>query len=515
MPPIVYIILILLTPTLIFTQESEESSKVLVLANSRLKESVELAKVYANARNIPEQNLIELPMPLNEDISWLEFSSQILNPLRKQLLQKGILEGRIRLDTDIFGRQMYSPLFNSAKYLVLCRGTPLRISNEIAKIPKEEQEKHLKIYRTTMASVDAELALLPMENQPTIAYTRNPLFNLNRPDPLTAETMLMVSRLDGPNHEACLSLIASAQKGEIGAFGRAYIDSGGPHRQGNDWMTHIIKQLEDQGYSYTHESTKNLFHTGHRFDAPLLYFGWHAWHASGPFSRQDFQCPPGALLFHLHSFSGKTLRSDRQNWVGPIVSHGAAGTIGNVSEPYLHLTHHLHKLCEGILTGKTLGEAAYYSLPALSWQAILVGDPLYRPNLNPSLARQPQNTPFHLEQYGILQEFLRLKVSGKSEQGIKMAQNYLKQNYGLPLALEVADVAKGNKANQQMVIQLLSPIASYKPKHFQECKPLLQSAEILQQFGASKEAKMILSNLKESPVRPNEMNWRELRVLEK
>lgn len=511
MPRIVYLLLLLFTPTLSKAQKSEEASKVLILANSRLKESIELAHIYAKVRNIPKQNLLELPMPLKEDISWGEFSSDILNPLRKRLLKQGILEGRLKSDTDNFGRQVYSPLFNSARYLVLCRGTPLRISNEVDKIPNEEQEKHLKIYRTTMASVDAELALLPTENQPTIAYTRNPLFNLNRPDPLTSETILMVSRLDGPNHDACLRLIQSAQKGESAAFGRAYVDSGGPHRQGNDWMAHILKQLKEHGYSYTHESTSNLFDAGDRFEAPLLYFGWHAWHASGPFSRQDFQCPPGALLFHLHSFSAKSLRSDRQHWVGPIVSQGAAGTIGNVSEPYLHLTHHLHKLCEGILAGKTLGEAAYYSLPALSWQAILVGDPLYRPKLNPPMAPKPQESPFHLEQYGILHQFLRLKTSGKEDQGKIIAQKYLQQSFGLPLALEIASATKGNKADQQLLIQLLSQITSYKPRHFQECRPLLQAAEILHNLGASHEARQILNNLKDSPVRPTEINWRELR----
>ena len=510
MPLVFCIALLFISPLLCLAQKSEDPAKVLVLANSRLKESRELAQVYSTVRNIPKQNIIEIPMPLKEDISWNEFSAHILNPLRKQLLKQGFLEGRIFPETDSFGRQKYSPLFNSAKYLVLCRGTPLRISNEIAKIPKEKQEKHLKIYRTTMASVDGELALLPTENQPTIAYTRNPLFNLKRPDPLTAESILMVSRLDGPNHDACLRLVQSAQEGEKSAFGRAYIDSGGPHRQGNDWMTHIIGQLEAQGYSYTHESTKNLFHPGHRFDAPLLYFGWHAWHATGPFSRQDFQCPPGALLFHLHSFSAKTLRSNRQHWVGPIVSQGAAGTIGNVSEPYLHLTHHLHKLCEGIMEGKTLGEAAYYSLPALSWQAVLVGDPLYRPNLNPALAPKPQAPPFHLEQYGIIQQFLRLKASGKHDQGIQIAQNYLKQTYGLPLALEIAQVTM-SKGDQKLAIQLLAPIAPYKPKHFQECKPLLQAAEILHKLGASKEANQILNNLKDSPVRPPEITWRDLR----
>ena len=42
--------------------------------------------------------------------------------------------------------------------------------------------------------------------------------------------------------------------------------------------------------------------------------------------------------------------------------------------------------------GQTLGEAAYYALPALSWQAVVIGDPLYRPFLV-SLEDQERNAP--------------------------------------------------------------------------------------------------------------------------
>jgi hypothetical protein len=366
-----------------------------------------------------------------------------------------------------------------------------------------------------VASVDAELALIPSKNHSPIAYTRNPIFNLQKTNSLAQENILLVSRLDGPTHQACLNLIKSAQAGEKAAYGRAYIDSGGPHKQGNDWMKNIVSQLETRGYSLSQETSSKLFNSGDRFDAPLIYFGWHRWHAEGPFSRIDFNVPPGALHFHLHSFSAQTLRSDRQNWAGPIVASGAAGTIGNVSEPYLHLTHHLHKLCEGILNGKSLGEAAYYSLPALSWQAILIGDPLYRPKLNPWLPienfRIQGFHPFHLQQYSVIQQFRGLYASGKKQEATMLAHNYLYKNYGLPLAMELAQTMTKEANSKERIEKLFIPMAQYIPQHFQECAPVYETAKLLHSKGSNKLANQILESLKASKVLPSEISWRELR----
>jgi hypothetical protein len=92
-----------------------------------------------------------------------------------------------------------------------------------------------------------------------------------------------------------------------------------------------------------------------------------------------YQFPPGAIALHIHSFSAGTLRSPHIGWSAPLIARGVTATVGNVFEPYLTLTHHPEMLLRALARGATLGEAAYYSLSALSWQAILIGDPLYRP----------------------------------------------------------------------------------------------------------------------------------------
>ena len=61
------------------------------------------------------------------------------------------------------------------------------------------------------------------------------------------------------------------------------------------------------------------------------------------------------------------------------MARGVTATVGNVFEPFLDFTHRPNLLLRALSQGKTFGDAVYYALPALSWQAVAIGDPLYRP----------------------------------------------------------------------------------------------------------------------------------------
>ncbi len=110
-----------------------------------------------------------------------------------------------------------------------------------------------------------------------------------------------------------------------------------------------------------------------------LYYGWYAQKVAGPFTRSDFHFVPGAIAVHIHSFSASTIRDANANWVAPLISKGAAASLGYVYEPYLQLTSHLDVFNDRLLHGFTFAESAYMSIRALSWMSVMVGDPLYRP----------------------------------------------------------------------------------------------------------------------------------------
>jgi len=63
-----------------------------------------------------------------------------------------------------------------------------------------------------------------------------------------------------------------------------------------------------------------------------------------------------------------------------MLEKGVAATLGPVYEPYVN-AFHLPELFFGCLVdGKlTLGECYLISTPYVSWQLVLLGDPLYRP----------------------------------------------------------------------------------------------------------------------------------------
>jgi uncharacterized protein (TIGR03790 family) len=71
-----------------------------------------------------------------------------------------------------------------------------------------------------------------------------------------------------------------------------------------------------------------------------LYYGWRTEKAAGPFAQPEFRFSPGAIAVHIHSFSAMTLHDPNANWVAPLLSRGAAASLGNVYEPYLRLTAH-------------------------------------------------------------------------------------------------------------------------------------------------------------------------------
>lgn len=63
----------------------------------------------------------------------------------------------------------------------------------------------------------------------------------------------------------------------------------------------------------------------------------------------------------------------------PPLEKGADVTVGNVYEPFLGACHRFDIFADRLLDGYTVAEASWMSMPVLSWQGVVFGDPLYRP----------------------------------------------------------------------------------------------------------------------------------------
>ena len=430
------------------------AQRVIVLANSRQPESVRLAQFYADKRAIPRANIIALPMPEEESITWRTFIDQVYQPLQDELIARGWLSGTSTTLLDGFGRRRYGITGNRISYLVVCRGTPLRIYNDPTLLDEKKKATTPAHFFTNEAAVDSELSLLAQSGYDLMAMVVNPLLNNERPSIFDAEAVVKVSRLDGPTWESARALVTSALEAEKqGLIGRAYLDLGGPHRDGDVWLEEVGAMTRELGYDQVIDPPGQLFGDETRFDAPALYFGWYTGNLNGPFKVADFRFPPGAIALHIHSFSAQTLRSDASGWTGPFVARGVTATVGNVFEPYLQLTHRPNLLMKALVAGRNWGDAIYYALPALSWQCVAIGDPLYEP-FKISLRQQVENLPklrYSLAPYVKLREANQLVRADKAPEAVTLLKQSLRARPDVPVSIALAKLLLAQKRPKEAV----------------------------------------------------------------
>ncbi|MBI3887382.1 MAG: TIGR03790 family protein [Opitutae bacterium] len=425
-------------------RESDLAARVVIVANAREPESVRLAEFYAGKRGIPAANIVALDLPETESITWREFIDQVYQPLQDELVRRDWIDGTASNLLDRFGRKRYSILGHRLSYLVTCRGVPLRIHNDPTLLDEEFVAKLPPQFRTNAGAVDSELSLLAQSGYDITAVVPNPLFRNTGASEINAELVVKVARLDGPTWGDARKLVNSALEGERhGLLGRYYVDLQGPHPKGDQWLEATRRQIEQLGFDGDTERSGNTFAAAARFDAPVLYFGWYAGEVNGPFLREGFQFAPGAIALHIHSFSAATLHSATSNWTGPLVARGAAATFGNVFEPYLEYTVRPDLLFGELAAGHNLGDAAYFASPMLSWQAVVLGDPLYRP-FKVSLAEQLKSLdrlPPTLSAYAVLRQANLLRAEHRDAEARAALQVAMRRAPHLALALALARTA--------------------------------------------------------------------------
>ncbi|HXC99300.1 MAG TPA: TIGR03790 family protein, partial [Verrucomicrobiae bacterium] len=328
-------------------------------------------------------------------------------------------------------------------------------------------------------------------------FQHNPLFQNEHPTPFDLSAVVKVGRLDGPTLEEAEHLVDNAIIAEhTGLLGRSYIDMGGPVAEGDQWLSDTATQLADLGFDGDVDRAPTTMPVTARFDAPVLYFGWYAGDLNGPFTLPDFTFPPGAIALHIHSFSAHTLRSATEGWCGPLVAHGVTATIGNVYEPYLQFTHHPDLLLHALALGWTLGDAAYYAMPVLSWQGVLIGDPLYRP-FQVNFSEQWKNKkdlPPALAPYAVLREMHLLDADKKSAEALDILHAGMDESPSLALGLAVAQrLAKaGDAAGAAREVEFVRFIKTLRP---QEWALAVETARLLVAGGQPQWAVEVYKNL--------------------
>jgi len=360
---------------------AEPGGEVVVVFNSRVRESKDVAAHYAAVRRVPPAQILGLDMITGEDMSRREYHDQLELPLLSFLETNKLFV----FDAE---RGPTRPQVREAKirYAVLCYGVPLRILEDPGRIEPGATNLQPQLRRNG-AAVDSELALLPWSHQERILAGpwRNPAFGATNAAAINPTNgTLIVARLDGPDAAVAMNLVDKALEAETnGLWGRAYFDlrglTNGDYKLGDDWLRGAAGAARRFGFETVVDDLPETFSAAFPMSQIALYAGWYDANASGPFSLPKVEFMPGAFAYHLHSYSAQTLRSTTKNWCGPLLAEGVTATMGCVDEPYLGGTPEMNAFFRLWLTGFTFGEAACACQHVLSWQTTVVGDPLYSP----------------------------------------------------------------------------------------------------------------------------------------
>ena len=355
-------------------------AQTIVVFNTAVPDAEPLAKFYAEKRGIAADHLVELACPTEEEISREQYDATIADPLRKIFDERQWWQVHEAPD----GAKRVQTL--AIHFIALIRGMPLKIRPTSTPYPGDTPGGGPILSRNE-ASVDSELSTLGFFTKQISGVVANSYFQSFRSiTEHTTAPLLLVTRLDAPESATVRRMITDAVEAEKGGlWGRAYVDgtheTSGGKKVGDAWMRAIVDQSHKEGVPVVFDDLPATFPDNYPMTDCALYYGWYTGAVGGPFNQQG-RFVPGAVAAHIHSYSAATLRGENSGWAGPLVSRGAAATVGNVYEPYLELTAHLDILNDRLLHGFTFAESVFMASRVLSWMGVAVGDPLYRPYLN-------------------------------------------------------------------------------------------------------------------------------------
>lgn len=365
----------------LWAAEQPLTAWTVIVYNKTAPDGAELARFYAQKRGIPSDHIVGLTCSLAEEISRDEYDATIANRLREIFKAKKWWTTR---ETEDHHEALMT---TSIRFIALIKGMPLKIKAALEPYPGDVRGGG-PIEDRNEASVDSELTTLGYFSPQISGVRFNTYFkSFQSIDRWQDPALLLVCRLDAPSSATVKQMIIDAIAAEKnGLWGRAYVDAGASsgdssRNMGDEWLALIREQLHKVGVPVVYDDAPEMFPEGYPMTDCALYYGWYADHLIGPFTQPGFRFAQGAVAVHIHSYSATTLRDPHANWVGPLLSLGAAASMGNVFEPYLQLTSHLDIFNERLLHGFTFAESAYMSIQGLSWMSVMVGDPLYRPYL--------------------------------------------------------------------------------------------------------------------------------------
>lgn len=342
-----------------------DGRNVLVVVNDNSAVSRNIAEYYAIRRSIPKTNLCHIRASDNETISRAQYNADVAAPIAACLRSGGLVE--------------------TVLYIVTTLGVPLRIDGTGGGMEAD------------YAAVDSELTLLYSDMKrraphPVKGSLPNPFFG--RKDSAFTHPQFpiyLVTRLAAYDFEGVKAIVdRSLQAANKGKFVIDQRDSG--EESADEWL-HSAAIFLPADRVVLDRSTKVLY--GETDVIGYASWGSNDKHRSRRFP--GFHWLPGAIMTEFVSTNARTFKKPPDSWnivgndwktpsamfadspqtmTADYLLEGATGASGHVYEPYLVQTPHPELLLPAYYKGRNLAESYYLSIRSLSWQNIVVGDPL-------------------------------------------------------------------------------------------------------------------------------------------
>src|ERR1035437_9130184 len=352
--------LMLLASSLAWAQDAHT---VLLVVNDNSSLSKNIGDYSAGRRAVPQTNICHIRTTEDEEISRDIFNRQIAAPIAGFLRSGGLVDRVL--------------------YIVTTMGVPLKI-------------KGTGNMDGDAAAVDSELTLLYLDMKRGTPHAirgsiPNPFFGKKEPVfthpqfPIYLVTRLAAYDFDGVKAIIDRSLEA-ANKGKFVIDERDSFES-----SADEWLQSAAVYLpKDRVVLDT--STKVLY----GLSDVIGYAGWGSNDKNRHQRFLGFHWLPGAIVTEFVSTNGRTFKKPPDswnlgtNWTPPAglfanspqtmtadyLLEGATGASGHTDEPYLIQTPRPELLLPAYYKGRNLAESYYLSIRSLSWQNIVVGDPL-------------------------------------------------------------------------------------------------------------------------------------------
>ncbi len=340
----------------------QTAGNVLVVVNKQSAISQRIGQYYVKAREVPLENLCTIDTADQEEIERDIYTNQVEQSIGKCLSKR-----------DFHDRILY---------IVMTMGVPLRVIGHGGELQSDQSsvDSELTLLYARMKGVKIKIA--GSINNPFFGHVDAEFRHPNFP-------IYLVTRLAGFDFADVQGLIDRALMAKNA--GKWVVDVRGDNNtEGNQWLRETAALLPSDRLILD-DTAKVLY------DLKGV-IGYASWGSNDPDRHRrtlGFQWLPGAIATEFVSTSGRTFARPPQSWTlgswadsktwfagspqdmtADFVHEGATGVSGQVYEPYLMYCPRPNYILPAYAGGRNLAESFYLGLPVLSWQNIVIGDPL-------------------------------------------------------------------------------------------------------------------------------------------